>query len=1297
MKVIETETSIAFPSTDLESADAVDQSAEVVNAMSVETASVTLQEQDPLVVVEQEEQPVENTDVEEEPSAEREQVEEEPRMGHMDPEEGEMETLFTYRTEVIEGNEEVVSLSYEVNEQPVKALLDSGASACFIAANMVAWLGLEVEECRPKRVKSVHGSEVVNKTALVPVKAGEWTTCVKAFILTHMHGQEVLLGMPFFTKHAKHINWATREFLPPGCGPSNQDKKDAEFMQSYTLSMEDAMKTVEADEGEMFVLFVRDEDVAASAYTDKVDRLLSVYDDIVVDDLPDELPPKREVDHEIETDDSKRPPFRRPYRLSRYEWAELDKQVKTMLARGTIRESKSPFGAPVLFIKKKTGELRMCVDYRALNDMTVKNRYPLPRIDDILDQMHGAKIFSKLDLHSGYHQVRIKEEDIHKTAFTTRSGHYEYLVMPFGLCNAPSTFQKMMNDTLKPFLEKSVCVYLDDIIIFSPDAESHQKHVEEVLDLLREQQFYAKKSKCEFFRDKMEFLGHTVSAEGIGASPDKVKAVEEWPTPESGLNLMSFLGLAGYYRRFIPGYSRMACPLTELAAASAKTRKCANPKKPFVWTQECQAAFEKIKKALVSADVMKIPTMEDTFKVSTDACDVAVGAVLQQWSVEDKAWRPVAYESAKLSPAQKKYCTREKEFLGIIHALKKWRHYLLGTNFLIETDHQSLTYFSSQAEVPSGRLSRWLDFLADYDFDIKYVPGELNGAADALSRMTVMPVWFAETEDDTRELKVMPVWVEDQEIRDLVREGYKDDKDFGEIWEILADKLPIPKTMVEHIRHFSISDDKLLYFETVPGGGEGKRMCIPAGEARERMKLEAHDTPTAGHFGYYKSFDRLSRNCYWPRMIKEMREYTKSCDSCQRSKSSTTAKQGLLKQLPIPTKNWSDISMDFVSKSGLPLSRNKFDNVWVIVDRMSKQVHLIPCHTNINAEQCANLYLDRIFRHHGVPRTIVSDRDVKFVSKMWRTFQHRLGTKLKFSTANHPETDGQTERTNKDVRRLLRTYVQSRPKEWDEWLPMMEFALNSAKHSTTEYAPFEALYGFVPEGPAYESSFMMDKPHIQMDRWLEKMKLVQSEIKDRMVEMQGAQEARVNAHRSEVTVKTGDLALVHRKAYYNKDEDSKMHDVFFGPYRLTKQVFDNAFEVALPPESKRHRNINVQYLKKYVERDDFLLEPPVHEDKQRANLDSITSFAGIDQENEEVLCTWEGCDPRRVTSVPKALLQEMDPARLEQLSADWERWVEFHAEVEKEEEERRQEVMENPVEEDEEDSGDDEEDDVTDA
>ncbi|QNQ00124.1 Retrovirus-related Pol polyprotein from transposon 17.6 [Yarrowia lipolytica] len=1176
----------------------------------------------------------------------------------------------------VEGNTEVLALSYDVNGQQLKALLDSGASACFIAAKTAARLGLETQACAPKKVVSVHGSEVCKLTARVPVKAGKWVKHVKAYVLQQMHGQEVLLGMPFFIKYHRYIEWGTREFLPPGCDPSATERGEEEFLNAYTVSLNDAKRAVARESGEMFVCFVKEQSVDATAHTDKVGRLLAAYDDIVVDELPDELPPSRGVDHEIETDDSKRAPFRRPYRMTRYEWAELDKQVKSLLARGVIRESKSPFGAPVLFIKKKTGELRMCVDYRALNDMTVKNRYPLPRIDDILDTLNGAVIFSKLDLHSGYHQVRIREEDIHKTAFTTKSGHYEYMVMPFGLCNAPSTFQKMMNDTLKPFLDKTVCVYLDDIIIFSKDVESHQKHVEEVLDRLREQKFYAKKSKCEFFKDKMEFLGHVVSAEGIEACPEKVKAVEEWPQPESGLNLMSFLGLAGYYRRFIPNYSRIASPLIELASVSTKTKRSAKPARPFLWTPECTKAFQKVKEELVSGKVMMIPTMEDPFKVSTDACDVAVGAVLQQWSVKDKAWRPVAYESAKLTAAQKNYCTREKEFYGIIHALKKWRHYLLGQPFRIETDHQSLTYFSSQTEPPSGRLSRWLDFLADYDFDIKYLPGEQNGAADALSRMTVMPVWFAESEEDEGALKVMPVWVEDEEIRELVKRGYKDDKDFGEIWDILVNDKPVPKTMVEHIRHFSIDENKLLYFETIPEGGEGKRMCIPAGLPRERMKLEAHDTPTAGHFGYYKTFDRLSRNCYWPRMIKEMREYTKSCDVCQRTKSQTTMKQGLLKQLPVPTRNWSDISMDFVSKSGLTQSRNGFDNVWVVVDRMSKQVHLIPCHIGINAEETANLYLDRIFRYHGVPKTIVSDRDVKFVSKMWRTFQHRLGTKLKFSTANHPETDGQTERVNRDVRRLLRTYVQTRPDEWDEWLPVMEFAINSAVHSTTGYSPFEVNYGFVPDGPAYESTFMMDRPHHQMDEWLEKMKTVQGEVRDRIVEMQGAQEARVNQHRRDVSVKVGDMVLVHRKAYYNKGEDSKMHDVFFGPYRALKQVYDNAFEVALPPESKRHRNINVQFLKKYEERDEYLSQPPVHEEQQRANIHTIVRFAGMDQENEEVLCTWEGCDPLIATPVPRALLEEcMDPARLEQLTEDWLRWEKFHEEVEREEQAELQEVM----------------------
>lgn len=1134
----------------------------------------------------------------------------------------------------VEGAEPLLSLSYQFNNTMVKALLDSGASACFMSGELADRLGLERKPCKPRKVRSVHDMEYTTHTVDVPVKQGKWTKEVSAYVLPGMQGEELILGMPFFTRYGKYICWNRKEFRPPGCEARDSEWKAKaasmdweDLLHIKTVDFEEASKWAEKRQAEFFLYYLSSGDGRADG-SERTQRIHDTNPDVIVDDLPGDLPPVRSTEHEIVSHEGARAPFRAPYRLSRFEAAEADRQVQQMLDRGIIRPSNSPYGAPILFVKKKDGELRMCTDYRALNDITVKDRYPLPRIDDILDCLSGAKVFSKLDLHSGYHQVRIKDAHVHKTAFTTKSGHYEYLVMPFGLCNAPATFQRLMNDTLRPFLNKFVCVYLDDIIIFSPDEESHAGHLDMVFDALRKEKFYAKKSKCEFYKSDIEFLGHVVSADGIMPNPEKVSTVRDWVPPTSRLGVMSFLGLAGYYRRFIKGFAKIAAPLTDLTGKNLLK---------FEWTPKCQTAFDTLKGALVSSAVMRVPTMDDVFKVSTDACDIAIGAVLSQWCGESQCFRPVAYESSKLQGGQVNWSTREKEFKAIIHALKKWRHYLVGNKkFIIETDHQSLKYFSSQTHQPGSRLTRWLDYLADYDFEIKYVPGPQNAAADGLSRMFVKELVMAGPDED---------------ILAAIKAGYKDDPQFGEVFDILDQELEVPKTMAQHIRHFQLVAGLLYY--TAELGGEGGRLCVPDGPTRRDVISQAHDIPTAGHFGYYKTYERLARNFYWPRMIKDVQKYTQSCAVCQLTKTPTKAPAGLLKQLPVPCKMWADISMDFVSGGGIGTSDNGFDAVWVVVDRLSKQAHFIPTHKTDTAEEIADLYMDRIFRYHGVPRTIVSDRDSLFMSKLWKTFQCRLGTKLHFSTANHPETDGQTERANKELRRLMRAFCQKTPRKWDDWLPNLEFAYNSSENRTTGFAPFEAVFGEIPDGPTFESSYGLPKVHHQMDDRMTRMRAITQAAQDSIVEAQRTQEARVNEHRLVSDLKPGDNVLVHRSAYFDIGKNSKMHDVYFGPYRLGKQMSENVFEVYLPIHSKRHRNLNVKKLKKFVNRGDYLRTPPEHPDAQLSYINEITKVVGVDEDRPEVYVTWEDCDPTIASSVSLEVFSQLETSRRQLLLDEW--------------------------------------------
>ncbi|KAJ9528289.1 hypothetical protein QJQ45_014272 [Haematococcus lacustris] len=449
--------------------------------------------------------------------------------------------------------------------------------------------------------------------------------------------------------------------------------------------------------------------------------LLSEYAD-VFGDMPPGLPPNRPVGHTIRTPPGAEAPYKRMHKLSPREEAEVKKQVAELLAKGLIEPSSSPYGAPTLFVQKKDGSLRMCIDYRALNKLTVRDRYPLPRIDDLFDKLAGKRVFSSLDLQSGYHQIRITEEDVPKTDFLTPMGQFQFKVLCFGLTNAPATFQRMMNNVFKPLINECVLVYIDDILVMSNTPEEHVQHLRQVLQLMRENKFYAKLAKWEFNKTQLAFLGHIVGSKGIAVDPAKVQVVKEWPTPRNLKDLQAFLGLANYFRRFISNFSSLAAPLTNLTSKQVAAA--------YDWEHFGGAeleAFNALKEALCSAPVLALPDFSKPFVVCTDASLVGTGGVLMQDG------RPIAYTSKKMSPAETRYATGEQELLGIIRAVREWRCYLDGAvDVTILTDHNPLIYLQTQPNL-SRRQVRWMEELSRYKYEIKYIPGATN-VADPISR-----------------------------------------------------------------------------------------------------------------------------------------------------------------------------------------------------------------------------------------------------------------------------------------------------------------------------------------------------------------------------------------------------------------------------------------------------------------------------------------------------------------------------------------------------------------------------------
>ncbi|KAL0439630.1 UNVERIFIED_CONTAM: Transposon Ty3-I Gag-Pol polyprotein [Sesamum latifolium] len=725
------------------------------------------------------------------------------------------------------------------------------------------------------------------------------------------------------------------------------------------------------------------------------------------------------------------------------ELKELKKQLEELLDKGFIRPSISPWGAPVLFVKKKDGSMRLCIDYRQLNQITIKNKYPLPRIDDLLDQLKGATVFSKIDLRSGYWQLRIEEGSISKTAFRTRYGHYEFVVMPFGLTNAPAAFMSLMNKTLQPFLDQFVIVFIDDILIYSRSPKEHEQHLRTVLQILREKQLYAKFSKCEFWMEKIAFLGHVVSKEGVQPDPTKVRAILEWEPPKNVSEVRSFLGLAGYYRRFIKDFSVVAKPLTNLLKKNT----------PFNWNDRCAQSFEELKRRLTSAPILALPSGDGGYVVYTDASRQGLGCVLMQHG------KVIAYASRQLRPHEMNYPTHDLELAAIVHALKIWRHYL------------------------------WIELLKDYDCTIDYHPGKANIVADALSRKTVdqLAGMICYNVEYLTALRAMNV-------------------------------------------HFSVGGDLLLAtMQVKPSLKDKIKDAQDKDPYLQKMKTK------------YQDVSGLETLLLWPTMKKDVAEFVAKCLTCQQVKAEHQAPAGKLHPLSIPEWKWEKITMNFVI--GLPRTFRKHDAVWVIVDRLTKSAHFLPIYQNDSLDKLAELYISEIVRLHGIPTSIVSDRDPRFTSHFWGSLHKALGTKLHFSTAFHPQTDGQSERTIQTLEDMMRACVIEFRGNWDDHLPLIEFAFGMA--------PYEALYGRKCRSPIcwdIEGLRQFEGPELVQET-VDKIQTVKQCLKA----AQDRQKSYIDKHRREMEYEVGEKVFLRVSPWrgilrFGKKE--KLSPRYIGPYEI---------------------------------------------------------------------------------------------------------------------------------------------------
>jgi hypothetical protein len=903
----------------------------------------------------------------------------------------------------------------------------------------------------------------------------------------------------------------------------------------------------------------------ATVAQDLTSKITTEFSDVFPEELPKGLPPKRFMEHHINLIPGSKPPFRNHNRLSPQDLDELKAEITRLLDQGFIRVAHSPYGCPVVFAKKP-GETkrRLCFDYRDLNKITVNDRYPLPRVDELLDRLAGAKYFSKLDLRSGYHQIRVAERDIEKTTFNTRYGSYEFLVLPFGLKGAVSTFMSLMNQVLSEYLDKFVVVYLDDILIYSQTLEEHTKHVRAVMNTLRKEKLYCKQSKCEFYQHEVKFLGYIVGANGLKVDPAKVEAVKAWPIPSSVTDVRSFLGFVGFYRKFIAGHSRLTAPLSDLT-------KDANGVK-FQWNPAAQESFEKMKEALCSAPVLVLPDPKFPYVVTTDASGFAVGACLQQ--DQGHGLQPIAYISKKMLDAETRYPVHHKELLAIVVALKSWRHYLHGTKFTVRvlTDHRSLVHFDSQPKL-SERQARWNEFLSEFDCVIEYQEGKKNVCADALSRRP------DHVNADSKNIISLQTLVNRTTVSSIatslvddIQNGYKND-DFA--------KRVLQGIKVSRIKHYTVKDGLFWY--------DNCRIYVPDVVAlRTKVISECHDSKLVMHVGFAKTYDLVAKSFYWPDMYGNIKQYVNTCLICQKTKAENKKKAGLLFPHKVPTKRWQVVTMDFITQ--LPKSRNGFNAIMVVVDKLSKRAYFIPCTTSVSAPEVALLYFKNVMKNgHGVPQTIISDRDSKFTSLFWASLWSLLDTKLELSTANHQATDGQTEIVNRTLEQMLRAFTNAKQDDWCELLPYAEIAYNNSKHTSTGYSPFYLNTGeeMVLPSSLMEGKYTPTTGNATVEKIIKELSETLQLVQKNLLKAQEYQKKYADKNRRDEEYKVGDKVLLNAEDITFAAGSRKLLDKYIGPYDIIEKISHVVYKLTLPDKFRIHPYFHISKLRRYKESDEF--------------------------------------------------------------------------------------------------------------
>lgn len=874
--------------------------------------------------------------------------------------------------------------------------------------------------------------------------------------------------------------------------------------------------------------------------------------------------------------------------MSREESKEAKKQLDELIEKGKVQPSRSESAAPTLFVLKGDGTKRWCMDLRMLNNVTVTDANLAPLQETAKEKLQGKKYFTKIDMRDGYHHLRIKEGDEHKTAFLTEFGLYEWKVMCFGLKNAPAEFARFMNRNLHDYINDFVAVYFDDIIIFSDDLTTHWQQVRKVLERLRKKKVNLKLKKCVFASTEVPYLGHIINGDTSRMQEEKLRAILEWPTPAKTKDIEGFRGLAGYYRQYIDKFSDRMMPLNE----RIRTRT-------FQWGEEEERAFGEIKKKFKENQILILFDSEKQIWVFADASNYALGATICQ--KDDKGrMRPVLFYSRKLLPAEMNYCTADKELLAIVQTLKKFRHLLQGTKYpvIVKSDHANLRKFTTTKAL-NGRQARWAEELSAYDFTIEHVKGKENVVADALSRR---PDYQDNEEtyekgsllcEENGKLKVnkammVSTSIDDEEIKNKIKESMRNHKE----------------------REGLIED------------GEGYQrfngMIFVPKDMENEVIQKHHDGSEHGHQGITRTMEKIQREYYFAGMYRKTKKYINQCDSCTRNKLTYQKPQGkLIRDEDRATRPWQKITADFVemppTKSSL--YRGVLNALLVTVDTFSKYTVLIPTRKDANTEEIYHLLWERVFAVFGVPDAMVSDRDKIFKTNRWAEKMKEIGVKRILSTAHHQQTDGQSERKIQEIQAYYRHYLSFDQENWVELAPIAQAALNDAMSASSGETPYFVLYGRKGKEPQQETT---EEKERQMET-IFKQVAMDLDWNKRQTEKY------YNLHRQEAPqIQEGQMVYLRRRTIgrseYNiktKRVSDKLDCIHLGPFKVIEKLDHDNYRLALPPRMRIHPEFHVSVLK--------LAGPEVSEGS--AEEFSVEAIAGkrVNKDSKiEYLVKWQG-------------------------------------------------------------------------